>query len=88
MSTSIHGMSSRHASQVKRGGHLREQIFSNQFTIGTMANISQNVNYTGSTADCILNNPDFIFILSQLNVSNGYTSVKGGSNYQFHLGST
>ena len=34
---SIHGMSSRHASQVKRGGHLREQIFSNQFTIGTMS---------------------------------------------------
>jgi hypothetical protein len=83
---SIHGMSSRHASQVKRGGHLREQIFSNQFTIGTMANISQNVNYTGSSADCILNNPDFIYILSQLNVSSGNTSVKGGSNFQFHLG--
>jgi len=79
-------MSSRHASQVKRGGHLREQIFSNQFSVGSMANISQNVNYTGSTADCILNNPDFNYILLQLNVSNGNTSVKGGSNYQFHLG--
>jgi hypothetical protein len=52
-----------------------------------MANISRNVNYTGSSADCILNNPDFISILSQLNVSGGNTSVKGGSNFQFHLGS-
>jgi hypothetical protein len=51
-----------------------------------MANISQNVNYTGSSADCIINNPDFNYILSQLNVSTGNTSVKGGSNYQFHLG--
>jgi hypothetical protein len=79
-------MSSRQASKVKRGGHLREQIFSNQFTIESMADISQNVNYTGSSADCILNNPDFIYILSQLNVSSRNTSVKGGSNYQFHLG--
>ncbi len=83
---SNHGMSSRHASQVKRGGHLREQIFSNQFSNESMANISQNVNYTGSTADCIINNEDYNYIIQQLNVPNGTTSVKGGSTYQFHLG--
>ena len=83
---SKHGMSSRLASQVKRGGHLREQIFSNQFSTATMSSISQNVNYSGSTADCIINNPDYTFILTQLNVTNGNTSVKGGSTYQFHLG--
>lgn len=79
-------MSSRLASQVKRGGHLREQIFSNQFSTATMSSISQNVNYSGSTADCIINNQDYNFILNQLNVPNGNTSVKGGSTYQFHLG--
>jgi hypothetical protein len=79
-------MSSRHASQVKRGGHLREQIFSNQFGRESMSRISQSVNYTGSTADCFLNNDDYTYILSQLNVSSGNTSVKGGSTYQFHLG--
>lgn len=83
---SNHGMSSRHASQVKRGGHLREQIFSNQFSKESMTDISQNVNYTGSSADCIINNSEYDYILNQLKVSNGFTSVKGGSTYQFHLG--
>lgn len=83
---STHGMSSRLASQVKRGGHLREQIFSNQFSKESMSNISQNVNYTGSSADCIINNSEYDYILNQLKVSNGFTSVKGGSTYQFHLG--
>jgi hypothetical protein len=79
-------MSSRLASQVKRGGHLREQIFSNQFSSDSMSDISQNVNYTGSSADCVINNSEYDYILNQLNVSNGNTSVKGGSTYQFHLG--
>lgn len=83
---SKHGMSSRAASQVKRGGHLREQIFSNQFSNGSMSSISQNVNYTGSSSDCIINSEDYKYILNQLNVPNGTTSVKGGSTYQFHLG--
>lgn len=79
-------MSSKLASQVKRGGHLREQIFSNQFSNESMANISQNVNYSGSSADCIISDEDYLYILTQLNVVNGNTSVKGGSTYQFHLG--
>ena len=83
---SKHGMSSRAASQVKRGGHLREQIFSNQFNNGSMSSISQNVNYSGSSSDCIINNSDYTYIITQLNVENGTTSVKGGSTYQFHLG--
>ena len=83
---SKHGMSSKLASQVKRGGHLREQIFSNQFSNESMSNISKNVNYSGSSADCIISNDDFSYIISQLDVANGNTSVKGGSTYQFHLG--
>ncbi len=79
-------MSSRAASQVKRGGHLREQIFSNQFSNSSMSRISQSVNYSGSSADCVINNDDYRYIISQLNVENGNTSVKGGSTYQFHLG--
>lgn len=83
---SKHGMTSRHASQVKRGGHLREQIFSNQFTDSSMNQINSNVNYTGSSADCFLSNPDYTDIINDLGAVNGTTSVKGGSNYQFHLG--
>jgi hypothetical protein len=83
---SKHGMSSRLASQVKRGGHLREQIFSNQFSNYSMININRNVNYTGSTADCFINKLEYVYIITELNVPNGETSVKGGSTYQFHLG--
>jgi len=83
---SKHGMTSRHASQVKRGGHLREQIFSNQFTDSSMNEINTSVNYTGSSADCILSNDDYSYIISELGATNGTTSVKGGDNYQFHLG--
>lgn len=83
---SKHGMSSNLARQVKRGGHLREQVFSNQFSTDSMANISKNVNYTGSSADCIIDLEEYMYIISDLNVSNGNTSVKGGSTYQFHLG--
>jgi len=79
-------MTSRHASQVKRGGHLREQIFSNQFTDSSMNEINTSVNYTGSTADCFISNPDYTHIINELGASNGTTSVKGGSNFQFHLG--
>jgi hypothetical protein len=83
---SKHGMSSKLASQVKRGGHLREQIFSNQFSNESMLKINQNVNYSGSSADCFINDEDYLYIISQLNVASGNTSVKGGSTYQFHLG--
>ena len=79
-------MSSRHASQVKRGGHLREQIFSNQFCNESMSKISKTVNYSGSTADCLINDFDSLYIVNDLNANSGYTSVKGGSTYQFHLG--
>jgi len=83
---SKHGMTSRKASEVKRGGHLREQIFSNQFTDSSMNQINSSVNYTGSSADCIVSNPGYSYIINQLGATNGTTSVKGGSNFQFHLG--
>lgn len=83
---STHGMSSNRASQVKRVGHLREQIFSNQFSSGTMSSINTNVNFSGSSADCLINREEFQYIIDELGVSNGTTSVKGGSTYQFHLG--
>ena len=83
---SKHGMTSRQASQVKRGGHLREQIFSNQFTDESMNMISKNVNYSGSSSDCFINREEYLYIINDLNVSSGKTSVKGGSTYQFHLG--
>jgi hypothetical protein len=83
---SKHGMTSRHASQVKRGGHLREQIFSNQFTDSSMNEINTSVNYTGSSADCFISNPEYTYIINELGAVNGTTSVKGGSNFQFHLG--
>jgi hypothetical protein len=83
---SKHGMTSRHASQVKRGGHLREQIFSNQFTDSSMNEINISVNYTGSSADCFISNPEYTYIINELGAVNGTTSVKGGSNFQFHLG--
>jgi hypothetical protein len=86
MEMSKHGMTSNHASQVKRGGHLREQIFSNQFSDSTMQDIGMSVNYTGSTADCYISRFDYQYILEELNVNRGTTSVKGGSTYQFHLG--
>ena len=35
-------MTSRKASEVKRGGHLREQIFSNQFTDSSMNQINSS----------------------------------------------
>ena len=79
-------MTSSHASQVKRGGHLREQIFSNQFTDESMNMISKNVNYSGSSSDCYINRQEYLYIIKELDVSNGNTSVKGGSTYQFHLG--
>lgn len=83
---SKHGMTSGKASQVKRGGHLREQIFSNQFSDMSMININKGVNYAGSTADCMINKKEFLYIVKELRANNGSTSVKGGSTYQFHLG--
>jgi len=44
-------MSSEKASQVKRGGHLREQVFSNQFSSSSMSTINESVNFSGSSAD-------------------------------------
>ncbi len=79
-------MTSQLASQVKRGGHLREQIFSNQFSNNSMLNIGKNVNFSNSTADCVINNEHSKYIISDLGAINGNTSVKGGSTYQFHLG--
>jgi len=79
-------MSSNKASQVKRGGHLREQVFSNQFSSNSMMSINNNVNYSGSSADCLINKDEYKYIISSLGANNGLTSVKGGSTYQFHLG--
>ena len=83
---SSHGMSSSKASQVKRGGHLREQVFSNQFSSNSMMEINTNVNFSGSSADCFINKEDYLYIVTELGAKNGSTSVKGGSTYQFHLG--
>lgn len=79
-------MSSRKASQVKRKGHVRELTFSNQFSADSMQEISSGVNYSGSSADCLISKPDFLYIISDLTATNGWTSVKGGNTYQFHLG--
>lgn len=79
-------MSSNKASQVKRGGHLREQVFSNQFSSDSMMVINTNVNYSGSSADCVINKEEYNYIITKLGANNGLTSVKGGSTYQFHLG--
>jgi hypothetical protein len=81
-----HGMSSRKASQVKRGGHLREQIFSNQFSAESMSTINDEVNFSGASSDCNINHPDYLYIIHQLGANTGATSVKGGNTYQFHLG--
>ena len=83
---SKHGMTAGKASQVKRGGHLREQIFSNQFSDMSMITINKGVNYASSTADCLINRSEFNYILEHLKANNGSTSIKGGSTYQFHLG--
>lgn len=83
---SKHGMSSLKASHIKRGGHLREQIFSNQFTRGQMSDLNEQVNYSGSSADGEITHEDFKWIISKLNSKDGSVSVKGGSNFQFHLG--
>lgn len=79
-------MSSGRASQVKRSGHLREQIFSNQFSKLSMQQINEQVNYTGSSADCFIDKEDALHILSNLKTVSGSTSLKGGDTYQFHLG--
>lgn len=81
-----HGMSSRKASQVKRGGHLREQIFSNQFSSESMSTINEEVNFSGASSDCNINHPDYLYIIQKLGANSGATSVKGGNTYQFHLG--
>tara|TARA_B100001287_G_C22664288_1_gene522082 strand:- start:1205 stop:1918 length:714 start_codon:yes stop_codon:yes gene_type:complete len=83
---SYHGMNSNKASQVKRGGHLREQIFSNQFSSRSMSSINDSVNFSGSSADCFITKPEFSSIIEKLRAKDGSTSVKGGNNYQFHLG--
>lgn len=83
---SKHGMSSARASEKKRTGHLREQVFSNQFTNATMRDISEDQNYSGPSSDCIINKAEYRTLLYKLGVSSGATSVKGGANYQFHLG--
>ena len=83
---SKHGMSSQKASHVKRGGHLREQIFSNQFTRGRMSVLNEQVNYSGSSADGVITQEDFKWIISELKTKDGSVSIKGGNNFQFHLG--
>ena len=83
---SKHGMSSLKASQIKRGGHLREQIFSNQFTRGRMSVLNEQVNYSGSSADGVITHEAFKWIISDLKTENGSVSIKGGDNFQFHLG--
>lgn len=83
---SKHGMSSTKASHIKRGGHLREQIFSNQFTRGRMSVLNEQVNYSGSSADGEITNEAFNWIIADLKSKDGSVSIKGGSNFQFHLG--
>ena len=84
--TSRHGMSSAHASSVKRAGHLRENIFSNQFTNSSMQQINGDQNYSGASSDCVIDREDYAYIKNKLGVPSGSTSIKGGKNYQFHLG--
>lgn len=84
-SGSRHGMSSQHASRVKRIGHMKEAIFANQFSLGTLDEVAAR-NYSGASVDNEITRPEFFYIFERLGLSSGKTSVKGGSNYQFHLG--
>ena len=84
-SGSRHGMSSQHASRVKRIGHMKEAIFANQFSLGTLEEVASR-NYSGASVDNEITRPDCFYIFERLGLSSGKTSVKGGSNYQFHLG--
>lgn len=79
---SVHAMSSKQASLVKRRGHQREVIFNQKY-----GNPSSSINWSGASADCLIYDQNLISILK---TTIGYTgngvSLKGGNTIQIHLG--
>jgi len=80
---SIHAMSSKKASQVKRKGHQREVDFN-----ARLGYVQADVNWSGSSADCQFNESRLPQDLREWvgEDINGGVSLKGGNTIQSHLG--
>ena len=83
---SIHAMSSKQASAVKRGGHKREEKFNRK-----MGYDDAEINWSGSSADCLIDpeklSPSLEEWITKKGISlEGGVSMKGGTTLQFHLG--
>lgn len=78
----VHAMSSSIARKKKKQGHHRELLFNKYF-----GNPSREINFSGSSADCIVENRDLIALLNNFFSLNDYSlSLKGGRTTQIHLG--
>jgi len=79
---SIHAMSSKQASLVKRRGHQREAIFNQKY-----GNPYDEINWSGASADCEIHDESLINILKTIiGFPGNGVSLKGGNTIQIHLG--
>ena len=80
---SKHAMTSKKASQVKRKGHKREEIFHERFGEGAFL-----TNYSGASADNYIrrDHPLREDLKKVLDINSNSVSLKGGNTIQIHLG--
>ena len=84
---SKHGMSSSKASEVKKGGHKKEEEFNNKF-----GDSEAGINSSGASADCYIerSNPRGENLMESLEKAIGSTSnsvsLKSSRTIQIHLG--
>lgn len=79
---SVHAMSSKQASHVKRKGHQREVVFNQKY-----GSPSFSINWSGASSDCEIRDESLINILKRtIGFPGNGVSLKGGSTIQIHLG--
>jgi len=79
---SVHGMTSKQASAVKKKGHKREVIFKQMY-----GDPNPEINYSGASADCEIHDNSLIENLkSTIGFPSNQVSLKGGKTIQIHLG--
>ena len=80
---SKHAMTSKKASQVKKKGHKREEIFDERFGFG-----DAEINYSGASADNYIreDHPILEDLKKEIDTNSNSVSLKGGNTIQIHLG--